>query len=270
MKTTQIASLKRPGDLLWIWARMDKQDLPFKDIRVRQALNMAIDRQSLVTSYYGGNADAYSSPWPNSADYAPFYTPLDQQDQAVKDLFSYNPTKAKQLLADAGYPNGFKTSVVCTQASSDFLSIIKGNFSAIGVDMQINMLDTGVYSSVSLGRTFPEMIYSIYSIMYPYKMLAVRSETTNDPAFFESQQTRDAYNQINAVIGKDPTKVNQIIKGISPFMLEQATGVMLPQQYNYTLWWPWVRNYHGEQNGDGGFSPMYVWIDQAMKSSLGH
>ena len=49
-----------------LWGRMDKTDLPFKDIKVRQALNMAINKQDIVDSYYKGHADLFSPIYPNN------------------------------------------------------------------------------------------------------------------------------------------------------------------------------------------------------------
>ena len=49
--------------------RVDKQDLPFKDIKVRQALNMAIDKQAILKAYFGGHAALLGYPWPPTKTY---------------------------------------------------------------------------------------------------------------------------------------------------------------------------------------------------------
>lgn len=70
---------------------------PFDDIRVRQALEFAVDRELLTqTLTDGAGTPAYGPIQPTSWG----------ADPAVKDLYPYDPAKAKQLLADAGYPNG--------------------------------------------------------------------------------------------------------------------------------------------------------------------
>ncbi|MBI4283944.1 MAG: ABC transporter substrate-binding protein, partial [Chloroflexi bacterium] len=91
---------------------MDKRELPFKDIRVRQALMMATDFQAIKNELYEGDADLLAWPVINQPETKGAYRPLETLPPAVAALWKYNPEKAKQLLAEAGYPNGFKTKVV--------------------------------------------------------------------------------------------------------------------------------------------------------------
>ncbi len=71
---------------------------PLGDVRVRQALNMAFDRDAMVASIYAGYAK------PSSQAFAEG-TPGYQEDEA--DAYAYDPEGAKALLAEAGYPDGF-------------------------------------------------------------------------------------------------------------------------------------------------------------------
>lgn len=103
-----IASLESEGfqvlansyDHIWPWI-LNSSEGPTADPRVRQALNYAIDREAMANSLLQGTAEpAYQiAPHANAA-----YTPKN-------DLYSYDPTKAKELLAEAGYPDGFTMTV---------------------------------------------------------------------------------------------------------------------------------------------------------------
>ncbi len=75
------------------------QKKPFDDVRVRQALSMAVNKQGLIDAFYNGLAQPAKNPLPPS---------IWGYNDNIKD-YEYNLTKAKQLLADAGYPNGFET-----------------------------------------------------------------------------------------------------------------------------------------------------------------
>jgi peptide/nickel transport system substrate-binding protein len=83
--------------------RMDQK--PFNDIRVRRAMNLAVNKKEIIDSFFGGNAEMHTYPFPPS--FKEVYTPLDKLPPSARELYSYNPAKAKKLLAEAGYPNGF-------------------------------------------------------------------------------------------------------------------------------------------------------------------
>jgi len=68
--------------------------------------------------------------------------PYDQWPQDLKDQYAYNPTAAKALLAAAGFPTGFNTDIVVDSAvDTDFLQIVKSYFTAIGVNIDIKVMD---------------------------------------------------------------------------------------------------------------------------------
>ena len=71
---------------------------PFDDKRVRQALNMAVDKPAILKTVYQGNGQVAKNPIPPI---------LWSYNNSVKD-YPYDPAKAKELLAQAGFPNGFE------------------------------------------------------------------------------------------------------------------------------------------------------------------
>src|SRR5688500_15553282 len=83
-------------DHVWPWV-FDMSKPPFDDIKVRQALNYAIDRESLSDNILQGTGQ----PLAQAAPEANFGY------RAETDTYDYDPEKAKALLAEAGYPDGF-------------------------------------------------------------------------------------------------------------------------------------------------------------------
>ena len=125
----------------------ERNDLkPFNDIRVREALQMAIDLPTIAQTYYYGTTDP--SPSTLTSNYMKGWGfPYSQWPQDLKEQYAYNPTAAKQLLAAAGYPNGFNTDFVADNATDlNLLQIVKSYFAAIGVNMDIRM-DSASFSS---------------------------------------------------------------------------------------------------------------------------
>ena len=115
--------------------RVDKA--PFNNQKVREALQKAIDLQSIATNYYGGTCSADPQSL-TSSDLKGWGFPYDQWPQSLKDQYSYDPTAAKALLAAAGFPNGFTTDCVADSSGDlNLLEIVQSDFAAIGVKMSI-------------------------------------------------------------------------------------------------------------------------------------
>ena len=76
--------------------------------------------------------------------------PYEKWPQDLKDEYAYNPAAAKKLLAEAGYPNGFKTNVVAdTESDIGMLRIIKSYFAEVGIDMEIRIIEPAAWSILS-------------------------------------------------------------------------------------------------------------------------
>jgi peptide/nickel transport system substrate-binding protein len=74
-------------------------DPPFDDVRVRQAVNYAIDRQAFIDRLQNGVGEVAWEPYPEAA---PFYNP------DVAEMYPHDPERARELLAEAGYTDGFE------------------------------------------------------------------------------------------------------------------------------------------------------------------
>ncbi|HEY93565.1 MAG TPA: ABC transporter substrate-binding protein [Dehalococcoidia bacterium] len=251
---------------------VNNPDLPYYDIKVRQAMNLAVNQQEILDDYYSGHATILGWPYLPTPAYSPWYVPLDEQSGVVQELFSYDTTRAKQLLADAGYPNGFKCDIQCVQANADFLSIIKEYLAVVGIDMNIEPLESGGFYSITRARKHEDMIYKFWTNHWPARMLDSRMESFDNHAFFETTQTRAWYNDIMGHYF-DPDYINPLLKQYGSYILEQAIGIWLPVPYAYHMWWPWLQNYHGE--GNMGFVQpeffiYYSWLDTEMRTEMGY
>ena len=71
----------------------------------------------------------------------------------------------------------------------------------------------------------------------------------------------------------DEAARQQAIRDMTAEIIDKAPYIWLPTPYNYTAWWPWVKNYEGELRvGAVKPGPVYarIWLDQAMKKQMGH
>ncbi|WP_163100632.1 ABC transporter substrate-binding protein [Peribacillus alkalitolerans] len=115
---------------------------PLKEKLVRQALNHAVDKQALIDTFYAGKATAAKNPMPPVvAGY----------NDDVQD-YDYNPEKAKELLAQAGYADGFEMELWAMPVARPYMpdgkkvaEAIQANFAAIGVKAKIVSYEWGTY-----------------------------------------------------------------------------------------------------------------------------
>ena len=140
---------------------------PYNDPRVREAIDLAVDREGIVKAVYRGYAVVARGPVANVVTYNRY----DKTPPIKRDL-----ERAKQLLKEAGYPKGFEKCEILTCDRSEYLAlatILQENLRSIGLEMPIKVFEWGAYSSVmpTPGR---ELIIHNWS----------GSPTTPDPFFF--------------------------------------------------------------------------------------
>jgi peptide/nickel transport system substrate-binding protein len=113
-----------------------------KDRRVRQALNYAVNKEAMIRDILKGTAIVATSPM--SPAYGSFHEP-----QVTR--YPYDPEKAKALLKDAGYPNGFELTFLVPESGSGMQSpvemgtVIQANLAAVGVKAKIQTMEWGAY-----------------------------------------------------------------------------------------------------------------------------
>ncbi|WP_166426814.1 ABC transporter substrate-binding protein [Labedella populi] len=111
-------------------------DGPFADPLVREAVAYAVNRDSVVDAAFFGNAKAiYGPPIPESSDY---YT------EESQELWEYDPEHAKELLAEAGYPDGFSTTILTTSQyvfHQDTALTVQADLAEIGIDAELDSPD---------------------------------------------------------------------------------------------------------------------------------
>ncbi|MFC1965326.1 ABC transporter substrate-binding protein [Chloroflexota bacterium] len=188
-------------------------------------------------------------------------------------MFEYHPDKAKELLAEAGYPNGFKATVTThgTAEVVDLLSIVKDNWSKIGVDLEIDMKEFGVWRSIQAARSNPDMFVHNPNAINPKQIYSAPNDINNtgrvdDPYLNERVGGIFSFENVN-----NPAEQQKLFGEIQLHELEQMHWIQLPMPYKYNMWWPWVQNYHGVAFvGYIGYYRYaeYAWLDTALKEAM--
>lgn len=120
---------------------------PFDDVRVRQAMAYAIDYEGIAQGIRGGLATKPTSHIPEG-----LFGSTDDVPQ-----YEYDPAKARQLLAEAGYPNGFSTSVAVLNSgyTPDMFAVIQANFLDVGINLRIDLQDPPTWGETLMTGNAP-------------------------------------------------------------------------------------------------------------------
>ena len=111
---------------------------PFNDINVRIAMQKAINLEEVNSAYYANSEFYLPGLWSSALKNM---SAVDQWDAKLRDEYTYDPAAAKQLLTDAGYPDGFEFTIALDpMADVDVYQLAKGYLAEIGVTMNIEML----------------------------------------------------------------------------------------------------------------------------------
>lgn len=257
------------------WHLRFRDTLPiFSDKRVRQALCMAIDRETLIRDLYDGEAEWYLVPW--IAAYRDIYVPFEELPDEIREIYTYNPEKARQRLADAGYPDGFKFEALVpsgNQAMIDLLSICKTYYEDIGVNMVIDQTDPGEFWEV-LASFGHDSCASGWGSTDPWIIPWIIGDPTH---YWNDMQINDphitaAYAEIGNTF--DIEEQNRLTREIGLYILEQAWFNQLPSPPKYYVSQPWLKNFSGEFLTGGMMAYWgkfkYAWIDQELKREMGY
>jgi peptide/nickel transport system substrate-binding protein len=249
---------------------------PFNDKRVRQALMMATDFESLKRDLFGGDAQILTWPKTEIREYKNAYLGLDDPEMptSVRELYTYSPERAKQLLEEAGYPNGFKTTITCPAMNADYLSVIKDMWAKVNIDLTLDTLEPGAWVGIVMSRNFEQMIQGFVApIGSLYNCIDFDGERFTNCSYVDDTHVKEVYSQMQVSGMMDPPEADRMYKDLMKYVLDQAWVIPTPLPPLYHMWWPWVKNYRGE--GSVGYDNSYnftkfIWIDQALKKTMGY
>jgi peptide/nickel transport system substrate-binding protein len=187
-------------------------------------------------------------------------------------LFEYDVERAKELLADAGYPDGFQTEVLCDSTDADELSIIKSYLEDINITLDLNIVEATNKTARVNAREY-RMAFNTLGIWAPFEMLTTKygqvqcTRNTDDP-FYKDIQICVASNILS-----NPDAYIQCMKESAEYELASAWAIFTPRPWQYTYWWPWVKDYNGIYwTGWAGVWDWTksIWVDQELKETMGY
>jgi peptide/nickel transport system substrate-binding protein len=181
------------------WLFMNTEVPPLDDVRVRRAISYAINRKELQ-SFIGEKVST-----PSDALMSPTYFGRAKPEDLPETPVTYNPEKGKQLLADAGYPNGFDLEMIITERDDyrQQMIIMQENLKKIGINLKLNLVDHTYYHSQIVKDVNPLIAFG--EIAYPNTEIFMNR-------FFQSSAIRnfsnwysDEFDQLMVQVAESPS-----------------------------------------------------------------
>ena len=130
---------------------------PTEDVLVRQAMNYAVDREAIIEALFDGAASLSTG----------FLTPGNLGYNTALDPYPYDPIKARDLLAEAGYPDGFEMDFACPAgAYTNFEQVceaIQGFLSEVGIRTNLEIMESGRYWDLEAEKALPPLFGDSWS-----------------------------------------------------------------------------------------------------------
>lgn len=250
----ELQQRKLPVGATGISFRIDKS--PFNDIRVRQALNMAIDRKGIASSIYGGTTEG-NPVGVITAEFKGLAYDYKDWPQSLKDKYAFNTSEAKKLLADAGYPNGLNTNVVAKNDQSllPLVEAVKANLHDIGVEMEIRPMDSAAMEAYTRNAKHDQMMTNNSTYTFPpTRFIDLLYSKGSDAVFFGLNNSPDTtYDTLHDqfLAETDTDKAMGILQQMDKRVIEQFYFISVPEYYTYYIWPTTLKGYSGE-NADWG------------------
>jgi len=248
---------------------------PFDDIRVRRAMQMAINLKELAETRYGGQTDGTPVGLVGTVMEG-FYMPYSEWESEVKTWYAYNPEGAKKLLAEAGYPTGFKTNLVMSTAAdagrgfdSDLAQIIKAYLFNIGIDVEIRPMDNVSYTAFTRAMKADGLMPTLCAVaLSPTVILQYRYTKHSYNTFGISDSVYDdLVNKANAATSIGDFK--GIVKQADYYSIKQQWVVNLQPMVEYCIYQPWFKGNYVGQIELRGWELSRWWVDDNLKKSMG-
>ena len=131
-------------------------DQPTMDAQVRQAMNYAVDVDAIVDALFQGFAKPATG-----------YVATGELGYGAVEPFGYDPDKAKELLAEAGYPNGFSMDMACPAGAythfEEVCEAVVGYLGEVGIDVTLEIMESGHYWDLEANKELPPLFGDSWS-----------------------------------------------------------------------------------------------------------
>jgi peptide/nickel transport system substrate-binding protein len=205
-----------------------KAEVPWNDRRVRQAMNMAINRQELQAHLFRGKGEPmYVS------GMAPFLEGWNPEwAQRFDRLYGYNPARARELLKEAGYPAGTLKAKIWSFAQvakpeiPQLAEAVAVYFQAVGIDAALETVDVAHLARLNRVKESACCIWPNMVALRPTEeMIRVSHTSAANNHFFESEFLEKKYAELTKTL--DAQARERVAREITDYLFEEFTSIPL-------------------------------------------
>ncbi|HVN97035.1 MAG TPA: ABC transporter substrate-binding protein [Syntrophorhabdaceae bacterium] len=228
---------------------------PFSDLKVRQAAEHAIDTEKIVKTIYHGEAEP-ATQWIYKGHWA--YNP------AVRG-YPYNPALAKKLLAQAGYPNGFKTKITYrVNPQSDLVfTAVQGYLAAVGIDAALEPIQQERYNKITQeGGSWEGLIEDMFSPYVDVVIPMSQMYSGGNRYFTQTLAPADYVKAIQDAVGASDFKIKQksIREAMKLMSDKYCLQILLLCQSMASVSQPYVHNHGFYETPAITWTPEDSWL----------
>ena len=257
---------------------LNKTKAPFDDIRVRRAMQMALDLPTMTASYFSGYAETtprgqLDIQWANSG----YTTAFDEWPEELQGYYTYNPEAAGELLDEAGYEkdeNGVRFKAEFSHfarwpvAWSEFAV---SYWTAIGIDIDMITPSQAEHNAKVRAGNF-DIVPTASSNkgnpvfnMWRFYSTSPWNPTTGNPDY-------DAWWE-RVEVSTDEDEIRELVKMMDWMVIEQSWLVWGSIAPLFNITQPWIQGYGGEGIMGAGMNHavfQWLWVDSQLKTGMGH
>jgi len=235
---------------------------PFNDVRVRRAISHAIDRQAFVEAVGGRGAPTSAV----SRGLLEWSLPIDQLGEGAR-YYRYDAQEARRLLAEAGYPKGFKTQLTVTNGLGrdlvDDAQVVQRYLKDVGIDAELKIQEYGAYVATTVQGKFEGLVRGPIGVAWEPDGRLYRA--------YASDSSRNIGHVNDATLTamlkeqrrtKDLEVRKQLIYDIQRYVAAQQYYVYLNSGTITTSWQPYVKNFAPNHSFDYGNRAAALWLER--------